>query len=456
MPGSVGVDPLTAARWLNAALFGGSVFLLALWVHRCTKSPWLATLGCVLALASPVMLAPAAATLSEPLYLVLVLTGMILLDAHVQEPRMWRLLGSAACVGLAFLTRWTGAPFVMTAAVALILLPRASRRRRLLWCVVFGAVSCGPIALWLVRNVLVGGSAANRTLVLHPITMYQIRNVFWAARSWVLPGKLADWVRMRYFIGGLACLCGLAAWLTWRHVRAGGQGSGRSSPWRPPFVLLIAIPCYALFLAVSISLFDVSVPVNDRLLLPVYACSLVLVLWLVNVIVMSIPRPAHRKAALVIVSLVVLALRLPTGAAWALQRSRNGDGYTAAMWRESPTVRRVAGIAENVAIYTNDPCPLYVQLKRHSYRIPTKARATSDLPNPRYSEQLKSLAEDIHREDGRLVYFTVGQRAFVGQPSQDELVEALRLEAVAELADGAVYRPVPNTEEARVPLLPDT
>ena len=78
-----GVEALEAARWLNAALFGGSVLLVGLVIRACTRRAWLAVLGGFIVLNSVHLIDVHVMAMSEGVFLLLALLGLALLGAYV-------------------------------------------------------------------------------------------------------------------------------------------------------------------------------------------------------------------------------------------------------------------------------------------------------------------------------------------------------------------------------------
>ena len=107
--GIFGLDPLRAARWVNASLFGLNTWLLGILGWRMTRS---LTAGLVLAalfVASGEMFQVHAAAMSEPLFIFLTLLAFWMFDLYFERDQHW--LWLVACgifVGLAYLTRYAG------------------------------------------------------------------------------------------------------------------------------------------------------------------------------------------------------------------------------------------------------------------------------------------------------------------------------------------------------------
>ena len=116
--GRFGMDPLRAARWVNALLFGANAALLGILGWRMTPS---LTAGVVLAalfVASGEMFSVHAVAMSEPLFIFLSLLAFWMFDLYFERDHHW--LWMIACgifVGLAYLTRYAALALVAVRAV---------------------------------------------------------------------------------------------------------------------------------------------------------------------------------------------------------------------------------------------------------------------------------------------------------------------------------------------------
>ncbi|MBE0695891.1 MAG: glycosyltransferase family 39 protein, partial [Anaerolineaceae bacterium] len=164
-------DMAAGARFLNLILFGSTVIFTGLSFSRFTGQPWFgAILGGLLA-ASPVLLGVQVWAMSEPLFLFLGFSGLLVLLNYLDSGRRRDLLASALLCGLAFLTRYMGAAFIATAGLALFLFGRGEDRRfklsigrrELVEAVPFGVVSILPILAWFIVDLSITGTLGSRS-----------------------------------------------------------------------------------------------------------------------------------------------------------------------------------------------------------------------------------------------------------------------------------------------------
>src|SRR5215211_1262345 len=167
--GFLGIDPLHAARFVNAFLFFLSAGLLGILAWRMTPS---LTAGLVLTglfVLCGDLLQVHAVAMSEPLFIFLSLLSFWMFDLYFERDQHWWLGACATFVGMAYLTRYSGLALVATFVVALFILHK-SWKQKLVSSATFVAGTLPWILGWTIRNKLVAENVTNRTLVWHPIT----------------------------------------------------------------------------------------------------------------------------------------------------------------------------------------------------------------------------------------------------------------------------------------------
>jgi len=434
-----GVGAAEGVEWFNAAMFGGVVALTGLLVRRYTGRRWLALAASGVAAVSPALLEVHASAWSEPLFLVLALGGLLALERY-REKGTWGSLGAAAAlVCLAFLTRWTGAALVAAGAFVVLVRGGLPMRKRLAVCALFCFLACVPVGMWLVRNVFQAGSATRRTLAFHPFSGYQLREALWCVRRWVLPETLAERLRMRYFLGLVGLFGAVGGLSVWVQKRRGNSDGGSGRPLRVPLAVAAFSVSYAGFVVFSVSWLDASVPLDNRILSPLYVCGLVLAFWLLHSMLLAVEPWRGARLALVGLCLTMAGFLAGEGVGWTAARARDGAGYTSRAWRESETIRGVGRLPAQAVIYTNDPSALYFLARRSALRLPARTDPMSVRPNGRYEEQLSSAARDLAESRGYVVYLDRSKSAFGHLPEEEELRRALGLRLLAECRDGAIY-----------------
>jgi hypothetical protein len=428
--GRLGVDPLAGARWLNALLFGFNIFVVGLLVQRNSRhARWLWLVAAVMMVGSLPALSIHVAALTEPLFLLLTLAGFAALARHLDGAmgRGW-LAGAGIAFGLAFLARYAGLAAILAAGAGTLLLGVRPVRRRLGDALLFSILAALPMFAWMLRNLLVASTATGRELFLHPIGTAHAWQALYTASGWLLiPASAPD--PLRFAAWSLLGVAGVALVVRGRQGRTG----------TPMMVQALAlfVPVYCLFLAASISFFDANTPLDNRILLPVFATGLILVLYGVDLgWPVLIRRPALASVAVIALT-AFTAAHLVSGTEVAAAGYTHGWGFTSRSWQESPTLNGVRSLPSAVPIYSNAPEIVYLHTGRGARSLPRTRFLMNGGPNRQFSAELAELDADLAATCGVIVYFRTlpGQKSM---PSESDLETRLSVRAIAETADGSI------------------
>ncbi len=409
--GVVGVDPLAAARFLNAGLLFTNVVLVGRLIHTLSAGAGrLALAGAGLAAGLPALLQVYVWAWSEPLFIGLLLLSFLVLAGEAGRDRPGRLALAGLLVGLAGLTRYVGGAFAADMALWLALQPGPGRARRL---APFLAASALPIGLWALRNVLLIGRPTEYILALRGIH---------AAKFAELPGTgFISYLAVLSLALVAAVLLRVDLRAAWRRMR---PGSALSAIW-------LALPVYGAAVLLSIAFLDPGIPLEDRILSP--ALTLLIV---ASFSTLAYVTPPPRRARLVWLSAATLyggcALAAMIGlASFAARLQAVGDGFNSRAWQSSPTIAAMRAWPPDALIYSNGEEAIYL----------LTGRTSRSLPRPRdgdYPLETAALRRDLEANQGTVVIFAaLAYRDFM---SRADLVSALPPLAAVELADGVIMK----------------
>ncbi len=399
--GLSGLDPLRAARLINALAFGLSALLLGLLARKMTRSYLAGLILPVLFMTSGALLRIYAYALSEALFLALSLAAFLSFALHFEHQKNYWLIITGALVGLAYLTRYTGLALAASFCAALLLLKPAWRERfksLFLFLIAFAPFA----ASWMLRNMLLAGNAANRTLGWHPVTLANIRRGVYAFSAFLMP--ISEWQSVlfksrviHWFLAGIGLT--LLIWLLVTGLRRFFWPKIYPQPEIVTFSTGLYAWAYLLSVLLSMSLFDASTKFQPRILSPLYLACLVLLVALAHWLWAQNRR--WKRAGLIVLVIFALGLSL-TGFARTFQELRKtGQGYASWKWRESPLMAAVQNLPPDVAIYTNSPPAVYLVTGRASRVMPTPFDAVTLERRPEYADHLARMRQEIL--DGRAV-----------------------------------------------------
>lgn len=449
--GLFGVDPRVGARWLNISFFGTTILVGTQAIRHVTdNSIRLTLLGGFLMATSVDLLYVYTQAGTEPLFIFFGLLGLFLIGAHLEHPGPRRLLGAAAVISLAFLSRFAGAFLVATGALSIVLFDRRDWPDRIKDAAVLGVASSLPMILWMLRNWLSVRQPIGsfRVLVVHPITRKQMSLGLHTVWGWVSPA--------REFGGGLANLVGHTPGVRWalilvsvvavlairrrRGWRERAEGEMTGEPLLAPpllLVLLAFIVLYLGFLVFSISFLDRTIPLDQRLLSPIFPAALIFIIG-TSQRLFRVFRVSHLvRWSAVLGCLLLVAVYADASARWVRQGYENGLGYAGRAWSESDILRKVAALPQGVPIYTNGDDVVTLVTGRPADELPPKVFLNTGQRNPDYGTEIAVMGEQL-RKGAVLVYLNriTWRRHY---PSEDEIKDQLPLRLREGGADGSIY-----------------
>ena len=429
-----GVDPLAGARWLNVLLLGANALLVGRMIMRWSGSGLFAALGSLLLIASVDLFRLHVWVLTEPIFITAVLVGLGWLVVDLERPSGRLLAGAAVAIALASLARYAGLAAIAAGALALGLWGPMSRVQRWGRAACFAVAAGAPLLVWLVRNRATEGSLTGKRLVLHGISGSRAREGLDSFSAWLLPDVVPT--RIRFAVLVLAALAILAACWWARGRVEDGVESRYQGQMRLGFLVFGAFMlAYAALVLLTISLFDAHVPLDARLLAPLYVATILLAVVGIARLSARVPR-LHSLALLTFVLLVGVSL-VRTGL-WAVGSRLDEMGYASSIWRESTLVAEVKALRDDVRVFSNAPDALYVLTGRSARFVPLKADPFTRQENPRYIDEFGRLERDLCGRSGVVVYFRwLRWRWYL--PSEREVIQRLRLVTVVTTREGAMY-----------------
>ena len=434
--GWVGIEPLEAGRWINAAAFGLTIFAAGGWLRSHLRSRLLA-LAATGALAVSVPLAHFAShLLTEPLFVLFTLLALIWLAAFLHRGGRTPLLWAAVFTALAALTRYPGVALIGAGVLVLLVRRALPLAVRLKHVVVFGAVSAIPLAGVLTRNWAVSGTLTGRQTGAGQSPSDSLSQVVDVFRGWVVSPHAPDWLGYILWIaaGLVVVLAGLGLGV------GGSKGKDRSGS---PFFGLGPVLPFGVF-AVSYLAFMIAVVpftvhqiIDSRYLLPIYVPLLLTVVLLLDRF-LSIEAAAVRY---VVASSFLLAALAHVG--FSVQRNLilsartwiagyPGWNYNDARWQHSAIMNYIRENPIDGKVYSNNAFLAWFWDRDAALG---KYRKKFPLGLPRLARQMMQWTED-----GTDVYIVWIENVSEQNYDAMDLRVLPGVEVVAELADGLVLR----------------
>ncbi len=366
--------------------------------------------------------------MSEPLFFFCTLMAFLLFDlARKRENSnglIWLLCGLFC--GFAFLTRYVGIVSLCAVLVALLSDFRLPRKRSGK-AILFTLIGALPVILaWLVRNVLVSGNAANRAALFHPLSAADFKTgvlIFW---QWLFPLRYENltapvgWMRFSvlFLLAGGAVFLLVCLIRIWRTKRSLPDWIMQAA------VYVLYILGYLAFVVLTISLFDASVNIEERILYPAFLVLILLAFTLARM-VLSQKRWVLGLAAAAVY--VLAAANFSQDLVRFIPRfSSEGYGWAWEGWRTSPAMEILRELPEETVIYSNQLEAVSLWAERGAYALLDPIDPSSNLPREGYAETMAVIRQQVLSGESVLVFFGVQAWIEPGTPNWvTELCEGL-------------------------------
>jgi 4-amino-4-deoxy-L-arabinose transferase-like glycosyltransferase len=420
------IDPVSAARWLGAVLFGFTTILLGAGTWRLLNSSMLGIAAALLALVFTPMAAIHQMALSEPLYILFAFIAILSLFRYLNEARLAWFVAAIVATALAFLTRYAGAALVIAGALAILLLQQTPVRLALRRVALFSVLSCLPVAGWFLRNRLVSGVSSDffgGKILDSASSLATISSGFNSASAWLLPGSVPLLLR----IGVLFALTAAVLLVSRRRLNSGET--------RLTDLSLIHAGSYMAIVLATVLFLDGTTPLDDRMLLPLFAPLILLLLAALQATLTRSRGWVWIPAALAVGLLFLTnSLRTP---GYLFKSAHSGRGYSAAEWKNSIVINRLKSIPHDVPIYGTLPSSIRFLTNLPARQLPNIYNPRNQRKNPDFGRQMSEMCGEAKNAGIVVVYFLANNGRWY--PPAGDVSRACNLGLIASDDKMALY-----------------
>ena len=454
--GLCGAAPLDVAGPLNAAFFGLTVFVLGRHLRRRLQSRFAAVWACVALVLSLPLVEEGVSVRADCLFILTTVLALVETDKFLAAGKTRSLAAAAAFASLACQARYVGIAAPLYLGALLLCRGGVALRRRARDAAVAAAATGLPMALWMLRNVLlVGEPAGPRPAYDYALPAFLL-DIAGVLRTWThfeLPAAAAVAVAA----GVLAAAARSAARPAARRP-ADPPTAARSAALFSGFALI-----YVLLLAAASVLSFGSPRIFARYVTPLYipaAAAAAFALDRLGRAGRGSRGSAGRRAASRLAAAAVAApLCLWTAGQAApharrIARANSGEldlGYNSPRWVQSETLRYLRENPLEGTIYLNESAPLtafhnsgeavYRKLHEPAPGLSFDSGQYRDDPDaPRDWRALLDAHLAAAPHGAWVVYFKDEWRPHFFGYGSARLRVSPRLETAADFADGVVFR----------------
>ncbi|MGH7656078.1 MAG: hypothetical protein ACREN6_15600, partial [Gemmatimonadaceae bacterium] len=387
-----------------------------------------------IAAATPALLMVHASVLSEPLFLALLalFTWQLARERHTHDTKRTLLLGALAAA--ATLVRYAGASLVVAVVAeawwtvdgSWITTWRLRARRAF----IAAELPVVALAVWTFTRPHSEDAEKIRDVGIYSAGLgATLRGGVQTASRWLAPGVQSDAARAIAAAVVFAALCALVV----RTVRSWRRGLLPVTELRLHRAVAIVLASYAAVVAASRLLADPGIPLDDRMLSPVF---LLVALWLGVSLAAFWRECFSARRELILLTAGITASWVwgsaQVGAEWARDFSSDGGDLAAHEWAASPLVAWAAAAPPGTPLYSNWPAAIWFHTARPTHEIPADLDSSTAL----------EFRAKIEREHGAMLAFTARAGDYA---APDSLAAMAGLVAVERWPGGTIWRAPPDT-----------
>jgi hypothetical protein len=447
--GWIGVNLVTAARWMNVILFGLTIILIGLSIFAVTHSSWLSIISSILIFSMPELIDIYSGAMSEPLFLFTGLTSLSLILWFLVNNRRLVLLVAAIACGLSIITRYAGFAFMIAGITGLFFFTHKTWKHRIIDDFIYGSVGSLFVIAWLTWLKLQSVDDHSVQLVTNLIEQLKnfrlnVMEIFW---SWLpftslLPRYTYNLAK-NYLIIAVVLLLILTSLTIWKESKKNVKMIDSSIGLAYACMMIVFAIAYLVILAFS---YIYTLPTPDliiRTLLPVHITLSIGFFMFCFLIIKSWPSIKWLPLIPILLAVVISISYIHNSLDIALQYHQNGLGYTSRNWRDSETIHTVEQLPSNITLISNESAAVLFYTNRPAYDISEITNGKSQ-SFTRYGDDPTDPAQSAFRSEGAaLVLFNSSFWQFsslYGDQTAKRLEYLTQgLYLYAQLKDGAIY-----------------
>jgi hypothetical protein len=426
-------------RLINSLLFGANIILVGFILNKATNgSFWFSILGSFIMLTSTSLLDIHSFAYTEPVSILLSTLGLFLLCNYIESSNKLILAISAFSNSLALLARYAALPCIIAGIIAIYALGKSNYYKKFKDSLFYLIISVLPITIWVVRNLYISGDVTGRKVSYHLIGLGFFKSCLSVFSIWLFNSDhISVYIRIAVLLGFITAFI-ILIYPKYNKIFLEKDNSNtnatRSYAIIPSLFLIYCI-CYLLFIFISKSFIDFYIPIDSRVLSPLFGPFLVIFLY-------SIASIFHGHNIIVRYALLIFCITfainyMVQGFRWTLNVQKDGLGYNSIVWKKSDTLIGIRGIVSK-RIYSNAWDVIYFIDDKRCYRIPYKYDPTSMMHNKKYANQMIVLRNDFEKRKAVLVWINkLSWRQYL--PSKEELIRELNLKLIKKYNDGSLY-----------------
>ncbi len=396
----LGITLMSSARILNLLLLVAFIFVLERLLTMLLRKKSVLALALVTFMIVSLINSFLFTTLgSEPLMILSGLTSFYLFLKYERKANKVILLTSSLFFGLTLTARYAGITYLAAAVLVILLFIQGSWRSKISKIIILSAPSILFLLLWFLRDTGTISTTTNRLLLLHLIKRSQITGAFSTISSWFLiPANSHSLVKLTVSLAFFIMILFV--------ILRGFSRKNTNHSFLLEKLVVTYFLIYPIFLLFSITLVDANIPLDYRLLSPIFVLTpfmLILFIQFLSNYKLGLERP---------LTIFFISLFTIYSAAILLQNRefirdvhRHGFGFNYSEIRNNPVFEYLRNRDQPANFVSNAPEPVFLYTNQEVFSFPRRFNAMEDRDNPEFDNQLSMLKNKYLRNPSYFIFF---------------------------------------------------
>lgn len=427
------LSEIQAATFLNFLCFSSSIWVCS-YLFMCTNviGRNKAVLLSILLMSSYVIFISHQQMMTESLFILLVFINIAVLERYTRKPTYRLIVLASLVAALSALSRYAGIAVILS--TILILLIYGPERTIKSWfkIALLWGLSSILFGLWLLRNNILYSTFTGREVVTHDRQFEGLLYYLDVFNQLYFPRMVPQDLRLWLFVAFIVLTVSMLLLV----LSKGQRRDGSIEPIQKITLIITLVFLFQAGLMVVALYVDPFLPVQRRLLTPLYA----LLLLLNFVLLAYFSRKPNREVWLFVYAGLYLLLNASRLIGQEIKDDEYRYGYASKVYTESPLIVYMQSVEPDAVISSNGDDVMSWHLRRSIQALPKKIHPRTNRTNLAFNDELKSLYCQIRVSRGYLVFFNnIGWRDYL--PSLDEIRQQYEFEVLETLPDGVVLIP---------------
>lgn len=360
------MDTVEVARYLNSVVFGLNIFLMGILLYKVTQKSFLFSIFGLLIFASSIdMYLIHRMVWSEPFFIFLLLSWILLYNAYIEKQNIIFLILTAIIGSLLFFQRYIGL-FICVVFVLDRILYSKPIIVKLKEIAIYLIISFIAIPGWFLRNNNAAGTVFNKQFSLHSLNLQDIEQLLNTLSQWVLHISPIP-SNFKYIFALILITCTIIFSMFFIKKQFGSN----SNKFFLSYLLILVSFVYIMHLVLFRVILNAQSVFEVRFLSPIYpTCLLLWVFFIHHFKTKYRYKKIYKltKNSILFLGMFFLIFHIANARNFC-SHQKDGYAYASSKWKNSSLLMISKKLPENYKIYSNLPILVYYIAEKHPYSI---------------------------------------------------------------------------------------